>query len=265
MRANITVDTRGFQGLVNDLLRLSNNPKATFGAVLKSETGKVLESCVKFTGSAKAKAKPRKQIPHTDNAKIWVNNNGNVWLSEKGEGKGGYKHYIMKGPGRWPASGDEKRSRFSASGAHWNDSRWALGQQLLAQWDTRNQTKTKLNKRTVTGRGLAKQSWVQVANNLGIDLKVPSYVTKAIPQDGVRRVAGIGREFASARSIFFEIENRYPILNGSLRKMVPGMDGSAILQRAVKSRLKNFENELKHDLFKNLSLAAKRHPGVFVA
>jgi hypothetical protein len=96
-------------------------------------------------------------------------------------------------------------------------------------------------------------------------MKVPAYVEKALPQDGLDRIAGTGREFNSAHSIFFEIENRYPLLCGSARKKIPGMDGSGILQRAVNSRLKNFEIELSKDLFKNLALAAKRHPGVFVA
>lgn len=256
MKARGRVDSTGFQSLCNDLLRMADKPGVTFEHVLKDQTGKVLETCVKYTGSPKASTTPRK--PHTvgtgfakeGESELWITTGGPSWLVEPG-GKGYHTCYIVREPGNM---------------RHWSNDRWARGQRLLALADPDggiNRQQKRANK-IIKGRGLAKASWVQIADSLGIPVKVPAFVRKAVPQDGIPRVSGVGRKMQSANSLFLEIENRYPLLCGAARKRTAGNDGFAILTRAIKTRVKAFEEDVKRGVFDDLKTRAQRYPGIFV-
>lgn len=269
MKPTITIDTHGFQALSRDLAKLGGVPVQK---ALDSETGQVLSVCVRYTRSPKASNYPRqKAISATaGGSKISVNAGiksgapvGRVWLTEDSSDKRfnatkkTKTHYII--------SGDDGRRR------HWSNERWARAQALLKQAEaaahmTAEQMTVKSAKRRkkISGRGLSKLSWVQIGDSMGIPVKCPEFVRKAIPQDGQVRVNGTGQRKRSGATIYNEIVNRSPLLVSGGRKPSPGTQGHAILQRAIKTRLSAFQNAVKHGVFQDLKARAQRFPGVFV-
>ena len=263
MRASAELDTRSFNAFVREL---ANMGVAPFEDVLKGEVGKTLSLCVKYTGSAKAKAYPRRHkttsggngFAKENDAEVWVNTIGKgnspigrAWLRMP-NAQGKPTNYILRGPG---------------SLRRWSDERWKLGERLLkaADIDPSEKARAKRKKDKITGRGLAKRSWVQIGEDLGIKVQAPAYVMKAIPQDGKPRKSGTARKFKTTRSMFIEISNRYPILVGRYAKLGASFDGVKILQRAMKTRETAFAGDLRRGVLRNLKLRAQRYPGVFVS
>lgn len=241
--------------MVNELLRMGTNPGRTFGKIMKAETGKVLELSSKWTGAAKAGATPRNRagtgFHEEGESELWINTTGRngspigrAWLREP-NAEGVTKTYMVRGPGaNW----------------RWSNERWQRGQRMIPlAGGERTASRGRGNR--IKGRGLAKRSWLQCANDLGITIRVPAYVRRALPQDGRDRRSGFGREMNGRSNVYFEIENRYPLLLGG--NPSPKFNGAAILQRAIKTRRRAFEGDLRRGVFSNIRLRAQRYADVF--
>lgn len=120
--------------------------------------------------------------------------------------------------------------------------------------------------------GLTKRSWYQI----GIDLKLPMkpqprYVSGSKPSNGKDYKNGFGTKHLTSGGLFFALENNYPALisGRAIKKSKSGktrsINGHAILQRAISTRLRAFTYEVRKGVFDDLKMRAARHPGVFVS
>lgn len=277
MSVSVQVDSTGFQRMIRELSRMSGK---AFEEVLADQTKKVLETCVKYTPSAKLQEAIRRSQNHIkrkfntysggragtvdqyigsqvftsaakEDPRISITKAGTWYV------KGG-KFYMMKGRGQWAAKEGQNSSRFAATGPRWNAAMWAQFEReeadRVADLDLALKTAAKDVR---ISRGLCKASWLEIADDLGIVLKVPEFVRKARPANGKKYDNGAGRKITRTDAVFFEIENRMPTL-------VQKLDGRAILQRAISTRLKAFEIELRRGVFNDLVQRARRYPGIFV-
>lgn len=111
--------------------------------------------------------------------------------------------------------------------------------------------------RRIKARGLSKQSWLKLAEAVGLKVKAPGFVAKAIPSTGqtypgnaqARRVRVRGRS-----AIFFT--NSQPTVQSPYAK------GRSALQRAITGRTKYFATNLKKGVFSEIQKIARAYPGL---
>jgi hypothetical protein len=262
VKPTLQVDTRGFAAMALGLSRVGGVP---IQRALDSETGAVLGVAVRYTRSPNRKAAPRrKSSTSAGNAILHVNQGiragskpaGTVWLTEDSNGRTGKRktHYVISG-------GDGRKRR-------WSNERWNKAQAMLAQVEAESGVTAKElqsgRKKKVTGFGLAKQTWTQIGDAMGIPVKAPQWVKKALPQDGRRRQSGTGSRKRQGATQFNEIQTWYPLLVTGGRKPSADTDGRRILQRAVKTRISAFKNALRHGVFTDLKARAAKYQGIFI-
>lgn len=232
---------------------------ATMGAVpyesvILSETGHVLERTIDLTKGATAAgitASVNSKFNNFGDGRYGTANTRNVdprisiaptaghkwWVSRDANGKRTF--YIMNG------------------GRRWSKARWAAYQNEELQ---RQMQLRQFLPKAKGARGLAKRSWLQIAQDLGIPLEaIAAYVRGARPSSGKEYTNGSGKEFRGTDTFFIEIANNYPALaDGRL-------PGHSILQRAINGRLAFFAKNLEKGVFENLAARAQKYPGVFVS
>jgi hypothetical protein len=104
-------------------------------------------------------------------------------------------------------------------------------------------------------RGLAKQSWVLIANKLGIPIRAPQYVLRAVATTGRTYYEDVSTtEHYDDRKIEISIENNQPTINA--------IGGSGILEMAIAGRVKFYFQNLSHGVFMSLDKIAKKYPGI---
>lgn len=267
MSASVTIDTRGFTAMCSDLRRTFSG----FGVhlemrdVIMSEGAAVIQTCLTRTKAMSASGINRiaerfsarahtyagagragQGIRQSPNARgiyprIGVAPGvGRTWWIDKSDGTRTPTFYIMSG---------------GAPNRKWSDARWAAFQAMEAERVEYERTLLAQLPAIRKSRGATKASWVQIADDLGIELKaVPSYVRSAIPRPGPRK-DGTGRKFQSADQFFIELQNANQILIGRL-------DGAGMLQRAVSGRIKFFETNMAKGAFNDIAKTIKKYPGV---
>lgn len=108
-------------------------------------------------------------------------------------------------------------------------------------------------KRRKAARGLAKKSWKQVADDLGLSVSVPSYVAAATtpkgdyPSDGQATEQSKGSDFA--------------IVLRNSRTYSPSVFDA--LRKAMNGREKFFRENLKQGVFKSIETIAAKYPGLY--
>lgn len=104
-------------------------------------------------------------------------------------------------------------------------------------------------------RGIAKQTWANMATKLGVAVTAPSYVLAAnsygrhFPEDVSGVSAGGGNEFG------ITIGNTSPLGQGAQME-------SALLN-AMNGRTRYFERNMEHSAFATLASRAAKYPGIF--
>jgi hypothetical protein len=243
---SFTVDTTGFKAMAIELAAMGAVP---FESVIRSESAHILERCVQLTP-----ASTNERITNSVTRKF--NNYAGGEYGEQNT-RGLYPRISIAanaGHKWWVDNSGGKRVFYIMNGDRkWSDARWAKYQAEEA--DRLADLKTMLPK-AKAARGLAKNSWVQAADALGLSIDAPGYARAATPSNGQIYQNGHGQEFKETDSYFVELTNRYPALVRS--------GGGPILQRAVNGRLRYFEINLEKGLFDNLKARAERYPGVFV-
>lgn len=123
----------------------------------------------------------------------------------------------------------------------------------------------KYAKRTI---GLGRQSVVQIADRLGIDLnkvkgggnlsaRAIQKARDALASTGYRYTNGTGAEYRQGSRYFIELLNTYP------RNTKTGMD--ATLAGVISGRVKYFENNMERGVFLAQSRVAQKYPWLQVA
>lgn len=108
-------------------------------------------------------------------------------------------------------------------------------------------------KRRKAARGLAKKSWKQVADDLGLSIAVPSYVEAATtpkgdyPEDGKATEESKGSDFA--------------IVLRNSRTYSPSVFDA--IRKAMNGREKFFRENLKQGVFKSIETIAAKYPGLY--
>lgn len=123
-----------------------------------------------------------------------------------------------------------------------------------AVWAKIQSFRAKRLKEKLAARGLARKVWLQIAQQLGIEIKVAGQVVKATtpkgdyPQDASGSEAGSGSAFT--------------IIGTSLRTYAPGIVGA--LAGAMRGRLVYFRRNLKTGVFLKAKEIARKYPGLYV-
>ena len=255
MNASLHIDTRGFQRMVADLSRMSGRDQAP---IIKAEASKILGTCVRRTPSISAE-QIRRNIEGT-RAKYNTYAGGEIGSVAK-------KIYprISVAPGKgnhWWVDRNAKGTRtfyIMNKNRRWSDERWQAYRR--EEMDRRADLRTAIAQmgRLRQARGLSKSSWTQIADSLGIreSPAAPGYVRRARSTSGRSHQLGTSRTIATPAQFVIELENDYRLLINKLQ-------GARILSSAVTGRLRYFEQNLKRGVFSDISIRAKRYPGVFV-
>jgi len=272
MAVTWTVDTTGFRKAVADLARISG---VTYEEALKEQTRLVMQAAMRGTPAAKVAAIRRSVAAqgkwHT------VDENGAV-LSENTGSRGGEagQQWLF-----WPersarAKGPSKQRRTGGDGGmfvYLPNSRLSPAMKgaaaaLQAKLAALAPKQREAMARAVKARGLAKQSWLQSARAVGIELRdVPGYVVGALASSGTAYQNGTGRRVTQGDALFYELENKYPALLGAIgrktrRGRPAGMDGFRILQSAIASRVSAFNREMKLGVIADMRTRAARYSGL---
>lgn len=274
MIATLTLDTRGFtaaiNGIASSLTRLGEMPSTDI--VLRNEIGVVVEKCIRETKLASATAIQKKfkakgnsasapGVAMSVNSGIRGGLTGRVWYGESPaasttvtekqraalqrradkSGRGG-KVWIIMEDAINPGAG--MLSRFQALDA-------------AREAKIRGPLKKALAD-ALAARGLARNSWYQIAARLGIAVRAGSQVEKARPSNGATYQPGNGAKGRVAASIFYDISNSYPF---HLFKI----DGARILSYAIQGRIGFFNKNMELGVFKDLAAIARKYPGLGIS
>jgi hypothetical protein len=264
--ASFTIDSRGFTAMCADLERNFGE----FGMhlemrdVIMSEGAAVLQTCLSRTKALSKTGMDRVAARFSARAHTFAGaGRAGQGIRQSPNARSVYPRIsVAPKVGRtwWLDKADGSRPTFyimsgGSPNRRWSDKRWAQFQAMEAERLAFEKELLAQLPKLRGSRGTTKQSWVQIADNLGIQLKaVPDYVRKAVPFHGPR-VDGVGRKFQNANEFFIELENRNQILIGR-------MDGAGMLQRAVSGRIKFFETNMAKGAFNDIAKAIKKYPGI---
>ena len=264
----LIIDASGFMGAMNTAARYIAAGELTDAAV-RGEVAKVLERAVDYTPSADAKAIKRRAdfrfsekyaLRGKGDLKVTMNDGSvkgaavaeNVWM------RSGGKFYIMRGPGRWPADGKQKTSRFSPNGAHWPDRIWQQYQSLIDQTpEELAAIKKEWERKALDSRGLAKASFAQIGQSLGLSEvweHLPDYARRAKGSDGRDYTNGVGNRESTPARLSYTLSNSMPALVGG------ELDGAGIFQRAFDTREAAIITAMEKGVFDDLEKALSRFP-----
>lgn len=252
MQPTAELDTSGFRAMAEELSRLSGK---SFEHILIQQAGALLKVCLRKT-PARTAAQIEKRVSRANNyvefadgsvVSLWEKADALMFLDESN-----WDPKTMKGKAPTIENGKSWHEMDGPNGLRWNDARWARWQTLLAIVDHRR----KDPKKAIKVRGLAKQTWHQIAAELGIDIGAPGYVKNASGPNGEQFREGQARKILSAAALYIELSNANPLMVGKL-------DGAGILQRAINARLKAFAIEMEKGVFDDVKNRARRYPGIF--
>ena len=196
-----------------------------FRSIIRSETQSILEAAVKKTKAAQVKL-IESDVRQTRVRKL---PNGKTYLVNTSD--------KFKSPSWW--------SPPAPKGWRLPNAVWAAVQLQIKQ-----------DIALIKGaRGLAKKSWMQVAQSLGISISVPSYVEKAKTQKSDYPEDATGTEKTNGSGFFIEITNA--------RTYSPSVRDA--IRAAMRGRTNFFKKNMKLGVFKKSSEIAAKYPGLKVA
>lgn len=266
MAATLTVDTAGFRRALHGLARFTG---ADLSTVIRAEAGSILKACAGQTkvatiASARDRAVARSLNSITHRGRATPSYGYMTINSGQRGGEPGLMWYRTK-QGRFQLAGDMRlpSGSYRWSNLHFPNLDWP-GMVEGAEKAARH-----LRDRVPAARqaiGLARQSWVQIADAIGIALEsVPggrlsaaglAKARAAIASNRRSYVNGTGTEHTRAQTYFVELVNRLPYGTGI------GLD--RVLIRNVNARVRFFEQNLRRGVFDKLSTLARAYPGITV-
>lgn len=124
-------------------------------------------------------------------------------------------------------------------------------------WNALKARRRLLVERTLAARGLAKKSWLEIAEALGIQIDVPDYVRSAMPKTGKQYTNAKVKQTISKDKIQIDISTAQPTVNA--------IGGAGALARAMKGRIQYFNRNAEHAVFADVKRIAKAYPGLKLA
>lgn len=121
-------------------------------------------------------------------------------------------------------------------------------------WQRLQARKTQLVERKRAARGLAKKSWLDLAQALGITIEVPGYVSDAIASTGkTYDNVSVSKELKPGQ-IRIKIRNAQPT--------VVNIGGARALQQAMDGRVKFFHRNAENAVFADIKKMIRQYPGL---
>lgn len=245
----VTINTSNLTGFCQEVAR--HTPGVRFWDAMIHEVGKVMEGCVRLTLGDKRKITKSVEYQNrmlNEGTKrkpiLYVTKSGLVWFAD-------YPGTQYAGVAKGRKTGSGKTFHPMTEFFHYGQPRWLRYQQFLA--DLRNK---QVEVRMVMGR--AAQSWVQIADSLGIRIDVPAYVRNAVPFKGRRHVNGTSRTIRSINGAMIEMTNVNPVLLGTI-------DGARILRTSIVGREKYFRHGITEGYLSDVRATAARFQGLKAA
>jgi hypothetical protein len=220
--ADEKVNTSQFNAMCDQLSKLAVTP---YPKVVKAEVGRVLEKAAQYTKSASTKrirARYEEFVPLSQDSyspKRVRRYGGNL--------RGNYLVYYMQN--RYPNE----------------------------LWNVLKARRRMLIERTIAARGLAKKSWLDVADALGIKIDVPGYVRSARARTGKEYKNAIVKQVVSKDKIQIDITNAQPTVNA--------IGGARALSAAIQGRISYFNRNAEHAVFADVKKIARAYPGLKIA
>lgn len=148
---------------------------------------------------------------------------------------------------------------FTPSWYHWRSAQWREINYLAGEYAQRLAARLRAGLKSI---GLARQSVVQIADSLGIDLAaVPgsgisaaglAKARAAIASNGQKYLNGQGAAYRNASRFFIELTNSFP------KNVRMGMD--AVLAGVIAGEVKYYEKNLEHGVFFSAAQTARAYP-----
>lgn len=219
--ASINVVASDFTRAMREMSKITG---VSFQDIIRAETQSILEAAVKKTKAAQVKLieqSVKETRVRTVNGKTYLTNTSRNWSSPS--------WWTPSAPKGWKLPGEV----------------WAAVQKQIKE-------EVSIRK---SARGLAKKSWMQIAEKLGITISVPSYVANAKTKKGDYPEDAKASEVNTATSFFIEITNARTY-SGSVRDAI---------RAAMRGRTNFFKKNMKLGVFKKSSEIAAKYPGLKVA
>lgn len=258
MKATFTVNTLGCTSYLNALARDVGKP---LEKVVMFEAAKVIQKCIASTPARQAD-KIRKQTEFR-NRTLWDNGDPED-PAKRGSFVAGYgKHgegWLLEesnwdGKGKRPRLVRGKSFHSMTEFLHWSDPRWARWQAAKA----RIEGKLHNVRQAVQSRGVAKNTWFQMAVDLGIAhlVNAPGYVKNAVSRNGRIYKHGFGKAARAAATFFIELRNDSNLV-------VNRLSGAAILQRAIDGRRAYYLSSVERGFSGSIADISRRYNGITV-
>lgn len=246
----VITNTSNLTNFCRDVAR--HTPGVRFWDAMLHEVGKVLEGCVrltlgdkwKITRSVEAKNRTLNEPGSKRSPIIYVTKAGLIWFADY---PGFGNEFVAAGR----RTGSGKTFHPMSEFFRYGNPRWVRYQGFLDQLKNKQ-----IEVRMVMGR--AAQSWVQIAEALGISINVPGYVRNATPFKGGKRISGFSRKIRSVNGAIIEMTNTNPVLLGTI-------DGNRVLQTSINGRLKYFRHGVTEGYLADVRATAARYQGLKAA
>jgi hypothetical protein len=257
MQNTVELQTDGFFAMIHELAALSGRD---FGNVLLHQVGALLRVCIRRTRSAtrggiiKRASKKMNHIEFYTGEVIsfWKKADAMMFLDKSNfKPRPGQKQPKLIGGKSWH---QVEGLGFGDGDRRWSAERWAR----FKAFDRLAEAHRKKNdpKEALKSRGLSKQSWLQIADDLGIDIGAPAYVRNARPSNGRYYKNGRGTRLLEDAAMYIELINDHPLV-------VDKLGGAQILQAAINTRMKAFKIDMEKGVFSDVLTRARRYPGIF--
>lgn len=257
----VIVDTSNLNGFCRKIASMPPIGRKAWDVMLY-EVARILENCVRLTTRSnveriKRSVEFQNRMLNENKTKrspiLYVTKAGLIWFADyPGAGYEGIAGY--KKEGLTNQRGMVGGKTFHPMNEHfrYGDPRWNRYQQFLM--DLKNK---QIDVRGVIGR--AGQTWVQMANEAGIQLQgIPAYITNAPVFRGNTKQHGFARKFQSADAMWLELVNVGKIVLGTI-------DGNRILQTSINGRIKYFHDNVQRGVFDDVKQIAQRYKGLIAA
>ena len=258
-----------YNRLLGDIVNIGGTG-TNVDAVVRGEVGHLLETCIRYTPGARAQV-IEQRVTYRERRQYSVYSGGytgkdakaqptfvlqsqqntKAWYVTPAESNGRAKPRHGRNAGQaWHQMNNPDR--------HWRDELWQDYQREEADRLADYAAHLAQEVRAAQGaRGLTAQSWWQIADMLGIDIRVAGYIRRAAPSNGKTYQNGAGHLETVEGAVTYVLENFMPIL-------VRG-DGRGIIQRAMATREGAFDIAVKKGLFDDLTFVAKHYPALLAA
>lgn len=269
MSVTMKWDDSGFRDMV---VKLLDTTKLDLRSIVRAEAGSILKAAAGATKVSK---------PAVVEANTYIRVLKALGLTRVGTGRGVTINAGLRGQrgrvwmrstsagttssgrkGRWRLAGRVGEGhRFTSSWYHWRDQDWRDIQEAVMDLEAHYNRDLPMAKRAI---GLARQSFVQIADDAGIRLEhvrgghlSAAGIAKAraaIASNGQRYLNGQAHHYERARAFTLELVNSHP------RGVQMGLDRA--LARAINGRVAYFKKNMEKGVFDQLYAISRQYPNL---